>query len=235
MNYRLSGMHHANVVDLTEETEASREPGLLGAWLTIQQAELMLGHLGAAGAEWPDGAIYLNSCITAMRSVTLTMQKALAHQPGFRDWYSGVQDKLGRDTEMRYLLEARNYVLKQGALRLKHSLGFRYDGELGISVHGFDTDGPDVRIHNPDTPDDPVPVDWRKLKGFEYLVDLRFAPVDGLPEPPDREVKELLREKLAVLRLIVLDAEERFAPEDFDPKEAAGQRKQLAPFISSES
>jgi hypothetical protein len=207
-----------------ESAEIEPEPKLLGTWITLQQAELMLRHIWEAGSAWPEGAIYLHSCITAIRSVTLTMQKALAHETGFEGWYATIQKELGADPEMKYLLEARNHVLKRGSLKLLHAVGFKYDGELGISVHGFGPDGPDVRIQNPDNPDEPIPVDWRKLEGFEFEVPLRFAAVEGLPKAPEREVKELLGEKIALLRLLILDAEERFDPDAFDAKEAAQQR-----------
>jgi hypothetical protein len=64
-------------------------------------------------------------------------------------------------------------------------------------------------------------VDWRKLEGLEFNVPLRFGPFEGIPDPPDREVKELLEEKIGRLRLLVLDAEERFDPDSFDAEEAA--------------
>src|SRR2546421_9384 len=135
--------------DAVESQE--REPKLFGTWLTIQQAELMLGHVRESGATWPEVALYLHSCITAIRSVTLTMQKPLA-----------------------------------------------------------------------------------QLDGFKFDVPLRFGPLDELPDPPQREVKELLQEKIARLRLLVLDAEERFDPNTFDPEEAASQRKLLAPVREAE-
>jgi hypothetical protein len=204
-------------------------PKLLGTWITIQQAELMLGHVRTAGATWPDVAIYLHSCITAIRSVTLTMQKALAHEQGFRQWYEIERAKLAGDGEMQYLLEARNHVLKRGALSLMHAYEFSYSGGLGIEVRGVGPDGPDVWIPNAENPDQMVPVDWRKLEGLEFNVPLRFGRVEGLPDPPDREVRELLEEKIGRLRLMALDAEERFDPEAFDAEEAAKQRTMLAP------
>jgi hypothetical protein len=204
------------------------EPRLLGTWITLQQAELMLQHVREAGSSWPGVAIYMHSCITAIRSVTLTMQKALAHEAGFDDWYRKAQRALAADLEMKYLLEARNHILKRGNLQLQHAYGVNYSGGLPISVHGIGPDGPDVRIPNPNNPDERVPVDWRKLEGFEFNIPLRFAAIDGLPDPPEREAKELLEEKIARLRLSILDAEERFDAGSFDPEEAAKQRKMFA-------
>jgi hypothetical protein len=191
------------------------EPRLLGSWLAIQQAEMMLGHMMEAGTEWPDAAIYLHSCITAMRSVTATMQKALAHEEGFGEWYAQVQEGLKADEEMQYLKEARNHVLKRGALALMHRYELSYNGGLPIEVRGIGPDGPDVWIRGTDKTES-VPVDWRKLEGFVFRVPFRFGPVDGLPPPPDRELRMLLGEKIAWLRLLVLEAERRFDPDQVD-------------------
>jgi hypothetical protein len=205
-----------------------RDPALLGSWLTIQQAELMLAHVREADSSWPDVAIYLHSCITAIRSVTLTMQKALASRPGFADWYARERAKLANDPEMKYLVEARNHVLKRGALNLMHAYELRYTGGLPIEIRHVGPSGPDIWIRSGGR-DEEVPVDWRKLEGLYFNVPLRFGPLDDLPKPPDREVKELLQEKIGRLRLLLLDAEERFDSEAFDSEEAAKQRAILAP------
>jgi hypothetical protein len=210
------------VSDPEEIAQAEDEPKLLGTWLAIQQAELMLRHMQEAGTEWPDAAIYLHACITAMRSVTATMQKALAHVPGFPDWYEDVQMRLRADDEMQYLKEARNHVLKRGALRLLHRYELSYDGGLPIEIHAIGPDGPDVRIRSEDGADS-VPVDWRKLDGFVFRVPFRLGTVEGLPDPPDRELGELLLEKIAWLRLLVLEAERRFDPNQGDEEAAQHQ------------
>ena len=196
------------------------EPKLLGTWLAIQQAELMLRHMMEAGPEWPDAAIYLHSCITAMRSVTATMQKALAHEDGFTEWYSQVQEGLRADAEMQYLKEARNHVLKRGALTLMHSYQLSYDGPEGIEIRGVGPGGPDVRIRRGEG-EESIPVDWRKLEGFVFRVPFRFGPVQGLPDPPERELRELLLEKITWLRLTTLEAERQFDPERIDEEAAA--------------
>lgn len=210
-----------------EILEADDEPKLLGTWLAIQQAELMLHHMLEAGTEWPDAAIYLHSCITAIRSVTATMQKALAHEDGFAEWYEQVQKGLMADEGMQYLKEARNHVLKRGALRLLHSYEMRYNGGLPIEIHGIGPDGPDVRIRTNDGGES-VPVDWRKLEGFVFRVPFRFGPVEGLPPPPDRELGALLLEKIAWLRLLAVEAERRFdadqTDEEADEHEALRER-----------
>jgi hypothetical protein len=200
--------------------EDDGKPKLAGTWMTLQQAELMLIHVKEAGNSWPDGALYLHSCITAVRSITLTMQHELAHEPGFKDWYAEQERKLRSDPELIYLREARNHVLKRGNLQLMASHRFTYEGDLGISVRGFGPDGPDVWITSREGRKEEIPVDWRKLDGFEFEVPLRFAKTEGLPSPPDREVKELLQEKLGRFRVLILEAEERFDADHFNVQEA---------------
>jgi hypothetical protein len=135
------------------EPSEDKQPKLFGTWLTIQQAELMLTHIREAGSFWPDVALYLHSCITAIRSVTFTMQKALANESGFSEWYRRKQAALAEDREMRYLLEARNHVLKRGSLNLMHAYELRFTGSLPIEVRGIGPNGPDVWAPTPDDPD----------------------------------------------------------------------------------
>ncbi len=155
------------------------------------------------------------------------MQHELAHEAGFKDWYAEQERRLRSDPELIYLREARNHVLKRGNLRLMASHRFTYDGDLGISVRGFGPDGPDVWITGREGRKEEIPVDWRKLDGFEFDVPLRFAGTEGLPSPPNREVKELLQEKLGRFRLLILEAEERFDASHFNLQEATGQRRLL--------
>jgi len=58
----------------------------------------------------------LNACLTAARSVTFVLQKELSHQPWFEDWYGPWQERMRADPLMRWLVEARNVVEKQGDL-----------------------------------------------------------------------------------------------------------------------
>jgi hypothetical protein len=186
----------------------------------VEHAKLMLDHLAAAPTRWPDNAIYCHSCITALRSVTFLLQKALRHDHGFDQWYERVQQRLAGDPEFRYLKEARNYVLKQGALEILASHGLEMTGTPpGIEVRGIGPNGPDVWAPNPAGAEgDMIPVDWRKLPGFTYEVDLRIAPHADLPNPPERELKAMLAEKIQVLDAIVHEADELFADEEWDPE-----------------
>lgn len=200
----------ADAPDLTPE---AGEPKLLAAWMAVRQAELMLGHLAAAPAEWPQNAIYCHSCITALRSVTLLLQKALAHEPGFKEWYAKVQEQLAADTELAYLKEARNFVLKQGALKLMGSYGVSGTGWLpGMEMRAIGPNGPELWMPDPADPAHEIPVDWRRLEDFHFTTDLRLADVPGLPPAPTRELKEMLAEKITRFQELLGNAERRFDP-----------------------
>jgi hypothetical protein len=194
------------------------QPKTLDAWLMLKQAELMLGHLIEAPAQWPQNAIYCHSCITALRSITFLMQKALAGESGFPDWYAGVQERLAADPELQYLKHARNYVLKQGSLRMLGSYEVRGgSGWLpGMTMRGIGPAGPDLWAPDPTDPEKEIPVDWRRLPGFEFLTHLRFGELEGLPEPPDKEVKALLAEKIQIFESILREADDLFDPHGWD-------------------
>jgi hypothetical protein len=204
---------------VTDELDYDDLPRTLGAMMAIDHAKLMLAHLAAVPTRWPDNAIYCHSCITALRSVTLLLQKALANDEGFAEWYAGVRARLAADPEFEYLKHARNFVLKQGALRLLGSPELQMTNmPPGLEVRGIGPNGPDVWVPNPAAEEgDMIPVDWRRVEGFRYEVDLRIAPVKDLPDPPNRELKQMLADKITVLDAIVQEADERFPGEEGDP------------------
>lgn len=56
----------------------------------------------------------LNAFLSASRSVTFVLQKAMAGVPSFADWYIERQAAMKADAAMRYFLELRNVSQKQG-------------------------------------------------------------------------------------------------------------------------
>lgn len=80
----------------------------------------------------------LNAFIQALRNVTFVIQKLLAHETGFEEWYSEQQEMMKQDDLLRKFLEGRNIVVKQRNLDMesKAEIGiFRYrETKLGISV-----------------------------------------------------------------------------------------------------
>jgi hypothetical protein len=211
----------------SHEVEGDDEtPLLFAAWLSAIRAALMLHHLEAVGASWPQANLYCHSCITALRSVTFMLQKALRDRPGFEESYADVQDHFATDPELIYLRDACNYVLKEGALELLASYYVSYAGPFQWEMRGIGPDGPDLRLRSPDS-DEYVPADWRRLDGFVFRVPMRFAPVDGLPDPPDRELQQVLAEALGKLRLILHEAEAHFDAENADAEQAEAEARQF--------
>lgn len=58
----------------------------------------------------------LNSCIQTLRNVTFVLQNLKNNFPEFDKWYSTKQDEMRNDSIMKWLINARNTVVKQGDL-----------------------------------------------------------------------------------------------------------------------
>ncbi|MCA9195615.1 MAG: hypothetical protein KDB03_27775 [Planctomycetales bacterium] len=59
---------------------------------------------------------YLNGCIQALRNVTFVLQKSKSFILGFDEWYSPWQDRLRDDPILRWVVHARNRIVKKGDL-----------------------------------------------------------------------------------------------------------------------
>lgn len=71
---------------------------------------------------YPDADLFclrVNSLLTAARSVTWILQRELSHEADFAAWYPPWQGQMKADPVMRWLVEARNMVEKQGDLDLR--------------------------------------------------------------------------------------------------------------------
>lgn len=61
----------------------------------------------------PEGfRIALNACIQTLRNVTFALQKEKRLVPEFDDWYSDWQSKMKQDFIMRWVVAARNQIVK---------------------------------------------------------------------------------------------------------------------------
>lgn len=61
---------------------------------------------------------FLNAAIQAARNVTFVLQKQKESIPGFDTWYEPWRDRLKEDPVMRWIVEARNRVVKAGDLQV---------------------------------------------------------------------------------------------------------------------
>ena len=55
----------------------------------------------------------MNAFLQALRSVTFRLQKSLAHENGFTEWYSERQESMRQDKLLRSFVEGRKIVVKQ--------------------------------------------------------------------------------------------------------------------------
>ncbi len=78
----------------------------------LLEAEYFLGRLKhRTGQKFQ---FELNAFLSASRSVTFVMQKAMSDVPGFDRWYSQRQAEMKSDRAMRFFIELRNVSQKQG-------------------------------------------------------------------------------------------------------------------------
>jgi hypothetical protein len=78
----------------------------------LLEAEYFLAHLPRlSGIEYQ---FELNTFLSASRNVTFQLQKAMAHVPGFPEWYGRQQQEMKADAAMRFFVELRNVSQKQG-------------------------------------------------------------------------------------------------------------------------
>jgi hypothetical protein len=61
----------------------------------------------------------LNAAIQALRNVTFVLQSEKRVIPDFDKWYEGWRDRMKADPVLRWLIEARNQVVKRGDLEAK--------------------------------------------------------------------------------------------------------------------
>ncbi len=61
----------------------------------------------------------LNNLIQNLRNVTFVLQKELAHTDGFAEWYNKEKLEMSKDKLLKWLINARNYVVKEGDLKKK--------------------------------------------------------------------------------------------------------------------
>jgi hypothetical protein len=76
-----------------------------------------LWHAAADTYDDPDGfRTNLNALLQALRNVTFVLQKEKRGVPDFDVWYERWRETLAQDGVLRWLVEARNHVVKEGDL-----------------------------------------------------------------------------------------------------------------------
>lgn len=86
----------------------------------IEQSRFFLQKAEEVGFSDRDGFRYfIEASIVAARSVTFLLQKQYHGTNGFDEWYKTVQERLVADYLARFLLEKRNFVLKEGIASIR--------------------------------------------------------------------------------------------------------------------
>lgn len=100
---------------------------------TVQRTRFFAEEATKIVSEREKFAHYFESSIVFARSVTFHLQKELCHSEGFQEWYEEEQSKLKQLPICRFFLEKRNYILKQGPVKISKTIEASISNS--ISVH----------------------------------------------------------------------------------------------------
>jgi hypothetical protein len=192
-----------------QETSSPRKLGcpIPSTHSRLQQAH-RLWHQAADSYTDPSGfRANLNSTLESLRSVTWVLQKEHQAVEGFKEWYESWQERMRNDPIMRWLVEARNKVIKQGELEARSTARATirsYDDhailELEVSPIA------ETQMIAADIATNRLSLLPPQLKSSAFLTVERRWVVEDLP---DHEVLEALSHCYGVLSQIVAEAHER--------------------------
>lgn len=104
------------------------------ARLTLAKARFFLDRAEEATPNQRDAFCnYLEASIVFARSVTFHLQKEFSDRPDFNDWYASQQKSLADSQLARFLLEQRNYVLKEGPVPTHRVLEMTMTASIHLS------------------------------------------------------------------------------------------------------
>ena len=99
----------------------------------IAQGRFFLRKAEEIGFSDPDSfRYYIEAAIVSARSVTHLLQKQYSHVKDFVDWYATVQTGLSSDRLSRFLLEKRNFVLKEGIAEIRRVINLEVHDTIHI-------------------------------------------------------------------------------------------------------
>jgi hypothetical protein len=142
----------------------------------------------------------LNATIQELRNITFILQKEKSRIPDFETWYAPHQERLKRDPLLRWLVETRNKVVKEGDL-MTHS-------KARVSLIDAYQDRPSFCTEvPPSATTELIAVAFAEgappsIRDARLVVERRWE-VDGLP---GRELLDALAECYSVLATVVADA-----------------------------
>jgi hypothetical protein len=148
----------------------------------------------------------LNSLIQTLRNVTWALQKELGLHPELKDgWYAGWQERMKADARLKWVVAARNQIVKQGDLDTHSKARVRIVGEM-ISGSAIDIDvEPAAPAHEIVRSIDVGAMNRRVRDEGTLVVERRWT-VDQFP---DDELLDVLAHCYAVLCRVVSEAHEQ--------------------------
>lgn len=153
----------------------------------------------------PNGfRMLINSCIQELRNVTFVLQSNKRGIEGFDEWYEPWQERMRANKSLRWLVSARNYIVKQGDLELKSILRIEVIGSyLAGEVKIFEQDY-EVNISSKDVFQRTIDSGMPKEVLENSYVKLQRKWVDS--NYPDHELLELLGICWTAVAELLLDA-----------------------------
>jgi hypothetical protein len=152
-----------------------------------------------------DFRLNLQACIQAFRSVSWVLQNQKGKIQGFDPWYAAWQQKMRHDSILRWLVEARNKIEKQGDLETRSTLKLTF-------FSGW-ADAPFVEKQlPPKTRPDQLGRYMASLLPKEKMADEALLKVERRwvdSEMPEFEILEALCHCYGELSKIVFDAHQR--------------------------
>ena len=151
--------------------------------------------------------VHLQACIQAFRSVTWILQSHKAAIANFDVWYAGWQDIMRADPILRWLVEARNKIEKQGDLEAKSI--------LRVTGSGSWFDGKEIEKElPPKTRPGEISLILKRFSRNQTVDDEAILKVERCwldSEMPDAEVLDTLCHCYLVMRKLLRDAHEKLA------------------------
>lgn len=156
----------------------------------------------------PEGFVgKLNSLIQTLRNVTFALQKELGPHPELIDgWYADWQERMKADARLKWVVAARNQIVKQGDLDTHSKARVRIVGEV-ISGAAIDIDVEPAASAQEIIRRIDVGAMPRRVREEGTLVVERRWTVDQFP---DDELLDVLAHCYAVISRVVAEAHEQF-------------------------
>ena len=82
----------------------------------------------------------LNAALQALRNITFAVQSAKANIPDFDEWYKAEQAKMKADPVLKWSLDARNTIVKQGDLDVHSKLQVQVIPDYEAEARSFTTE-----------------------------------------------------------------------------------------------